>query len=86
MKATHVKMLHIMRLGGQRREVKVPVHAQRHGLSGALEVGSCRRGQVWEVGRPLPEEEGGKAGWLKMPTKWKVQDRECQGARQTGLG
>ena len=42
--------------------------------------------QAWEQGRPLPEEEGGKAGWLKTPTKWKVQDRECQGARQTVLG
>ena len=45
-----------------------------------------RMEQAWELGRPLPEEEGGKAGWLKMPTKWKVQDRECQGARQTILG
>lgn len=46
-----------------------------------------RMEQVWELGRPLPEEEeGGKAGWLKMPTNWKVQDRECQEARQPGLG
>lgn len=45
-----------------------------------------RTEQAQELGRPLPEEERGKAGWLLMPANWKVQDRECQGARQTGLG